>query len=126
MSKNINVAVPSMGKGGLDAERSSHFGRCDGFSILSFDEKKKFIECRIVENPPHVEGGCLAPVNLLAANNVDAIVVCGIGGRPLAGFQSAGIEVLVSDGNLVKDVKENYEKGKVSPISANFACGGHH
>ncbi len=126
MSKTINVAVPSMGKGGLDAERSSHFGRCDCFSILSFDEKKKFIECRIVENPPHVEGGCLAPVNLLAARKVNAIVVGGIGGRPLAGFQSVGIEVLVSEGDYVKDVKENFEKGKVSPISADFVCGGHH
>lgn len=126
MSKTIKVAVPSMGKGGLDAERSSHFGRCDCFSLLTFDENKKFVECSVIANPPHVDGGCMAPVNLLAANKVNAIVVGGIGGRPLAGFNSVGIEVLVSDGDFVKNVKENYEAGKVAPISSDFVCGGHH
>lgn len=126
MSKTIRVAVPSIGNGGLEAQRSPHFGRCDCFSILTFDEKNKFVECKVIENPPHVEGGCLAPVNLLAANKVNAIVVGGIGGRPLAGFKSVGIDVLVTGGDFVKDVRENYEKGKVAPISDDFVCGGHH
>jgi len=126
MSKDIRIAVPSNEKGGLEAERSGHFGRCDCFTVLIYDKDKKFKSVEIVENPPHVEGGCLTPVNLLASHKVSAIVVGGIGGRPLAGFQSVGIEVLVSDGTHVKDVKENYEKGKVSPISAEHVCGGHH
>lgn len=115
-----------MEKGGLEAERSGHFGRCDCFTVLIYDKDKKFKGVEMIENPPHVEGGCLAPVNILASKKVNAIVVVGIGGRPLAGFQSAGIEVLVSDGSRVKDVKENYENGKVSAISAGHVCGGHH
>jgi len=126
MSETIKIAVPSIGKGGLDAERSSHFGRCDCFSVLNFDENKKFVDCSIIQNPPHVDGGCLTPVNLLAANKVNAIVVGGIGGRPLAGFQSVGIEVLICEGNYVKDVRRNYESGKIAPISSEFVCGGHH
>ncbi|MEZ7891293.1 MAG: NifB/NifX family molybdenum-iron cluster-binding protein [Candidatus Wallbacteria bacterium] len=125
MSKKIKVAVPSLIPGGLDAERSGHFGRCDCFTLLKYDENKKFEGAEIVQNPPHVEGGCLAPVNLLAQNGATAIVVQGIGMRPLTGFRNAGIEVLICDGSHVKDVKENYEKGNVSEITENHVCGGH-
>lgn len=61
----MKLAVPTMGQGGLDGERSGHFGHCDCFTIV--DIKNGNIEnVSILENPPHIEGGCLRPVNLLA------------------------------------------------------------
>ena len=48
---------------------------------------------RSCTNAPHTEGGCMAPVLVLAEHNVDAIVVDGIGGRPLMGFNQVGIAV---------------------------------
>ena len=50
-------------------------------------------EVEVLQNAPHVEGGCMAPVLVLAEHNVDAIVVDGIGGRPLMGFNQVGIAV---------------------------------
>ena len=47
----------------------------------------------MLENLPHTDGGCLGPVKLLASNGVTALIVAGIGGRPLAGFKEAGIDV---------------------------------
>jgi len=121
----MRLAVPSMAPGGIDAERSGHFGRCDFFTILNFDDDKKYTGCDIVENPPHVEGGCLAPVNLLAGHEVDAIVVMGIGMRPLMGFKSVGIQVLVSEGGVVSEVRDHFVKGEVGAIQENQVCGGH-
>ena len=34
MSETMKLAVPSMGEGGLEAERSGHFGHCDCFTIV--------------------------------------------------------------------------------------------
>ncbi len=47
----------------------------------------------VISNQEHGHGGCMVPVNLLAKQNVNAIVVGGIGRRPLAGFGEAGIKV---------------------------------
>ena len=46
-----------------------------------------------IGNQGHVQVGCMVPVNLLASQNVNVLVVGGIGLRPLLGFKQAGIEV---------------------------------
>ena len=91
--KTIRIAIPSELPGGLDAQRAGHFGRCACFTLVDVvDEEVRDVE--ILQNAPHTEGGCMAPVLVLAENNVDAIVVQGIGGRPLMGFNQVGIAVL--------------------------------
>lgn len=92
MDDVLKVALPTIGKGGLDGERSGHFGHCDCFTIVEI--KDGAIESvSVLDNPPHEEGGCLRPVNLLAAAGVNGIVAGGMGMRPLMGFQNVGITV---------------------------------
>ena len=59
-------------------------------------------EVEVLHNAPHVEGGCMAPVLVLAEHSVDAIVVDGIGGRPLMGFNQVGIAVHAGMGSDVQ------------------------
>ena len=124
-TERIVLAVPSNGQGGLDAERSGHFGRCDCFTVVEI-EGGAVAAVRIVENPPHVEGGCLRPVQLLASEGVNALVVAGIGGRPLAGFNDAGITVYF-DNQLpqVGEVVNALVAGAVEIIDPSYVCGGH-
>ena len=89
----LRIAIPSELPGGLDAQRSGHFGRCDCFTLVDVVDGKVG-EVEVLQNAPHVEGGCMAPVLVLAEHNVNAIVVDGIGGRPLMGFNQVGIAVL--------------------------------
>lgn len=128
MKKNKNeatrLAVPSAAPGGLEADRSGHFGRCECFTIIDCEEGN-IKNVAVVTNLPHTEGGCLAPVNLLQSNGVNAIAVSGIGMRPLMGFQSAGIEVLIGTGDRVQDTVDAYLKSKLDPISEEDTCGGH-
>ena len=124
-NERIVLAVPSNGQGGMDGERSGHFGRCDCFTVVEI-EGGEVRGVRIVENPPHVEGGCLRPVQLLQGNGVNALVVAGIGGRPLAGFNDAGITVYFDNEiPVVSDVVDALIAGSVEVIDPSYVCGGH-
>lgn len=119
------LAVPTEGAGGLECERSGHFGRCDCFTLVEIADGA-VVGVRVIDNPPHVEGGCLRPVELLASNGVNALVVAGIGGRPLAGFNDAGITVYFDNGRpVVGDVVDALLAGAIEVIDPSYVCGGH-
>lgn len=121
----IVLAVPSNGEGGMDGERSGHFGHCDCFTVIDI-AGDAVAGVRIVANPPHVEGGCLRPVQLLAGEGVTALVVAGIGGRPLAGFNDAGITVYFDNERpMVSDAVAALIAGEVAIIEPGDVCGGH-
>jgi predicted Fe-Mo cluster-binding NifX family protein len=123
--KDTVIAVPSEAPGGLDALRSGHFGRCDAFTLVTLKDSR-VVGSRVVPNGEHQEGGCLVPVQLLSREGATAIVVGGIGARPLQGFQSMGIEVLVGAGERVRDVLDAYAAGGLRPIAGSDVCGAHH
>ncbi|MBN2247925.1 MAG: NifB/NifX family molybdenum-iron cluster-binding protein [Coriobacteriia bacterium] len=121
----IVLAVPSNGTGGLESERSGHFGRCDCFTVVEIEDGA-IVATRVVANPPHEEGGCLRPVNLLAGEGVNALVVAGIGGRPLAGFNDAGITVYFdTQVPVVGAIAQLVAAGSVEVIDPSAVCGGH-
>ena len=120
-TRTTRVAVPSELPGGLEARRSGHFGRCECFTMVDvIDGKVGSVE--VLRNAPHVEGGCMAPVLVLAENNVDAIVVDGIGGRPLMGFNQVGIAVHAGYGPDVKTTVAAYIKGDLPMVGLEGAC----
>ncbi|MBN2061804.1 MAG: NifB/NifX family molybdenum-iron cluster-binding protein [Deltaproteobacteria bacterium] len=122
--KNGRIAIPSMEEGGLEGQRSGHFGHCDVFTLV--DVKDGEIEnVTTIPNREHVQGGCMVPVNLLAEHNVNALIVGGIGMRPLMGFRQAGIDVYHdSIRPEIRPVVEDLISGRLSPIEDNQVCGG--
>jgi predicted Fe-Mo cluster-binding NifX family protein len=126
MSERMVLAVPSNGEGGLAGERSGHFGHCDCFTLVEIVDGK-VAEVRIVENAPHEAGGCLAPVNVLASHGVSALLAAGMGARPLAGFNDAGISVYFeSETASIADAVELVLSGAVETMDGRHACGGCH
>lgn len=122
----MKLAVPTLGKAGLDAERSGHFGQCDVFTLITI-ENGELGEVKEIVNPPHSEGGCLAPVNLLKEAGATAIVAAGMGMRPLMGFNEAGITVYFE--NQTPNVGEAAEKvasGTVPIMAPEQSCQHHH
>jgi predicted Fe-Mo cluster-binding NifX family protein len=118
------VAVPSLAPGGLNAERSGHFGHCDFFTLAKIGEAG-VTEVTTVENAPHHEGGCLDPVRLLGSQGVTDIVVAGMGARPLAFFEQMGITVYADqERRTVKEVIDALLEGTVPVMSARQVCGG--
>ncbi len=118
------IAIPSMEEGGLDGKRSGHFGHCDVFTLV--DVKDGAIEkISTIANQSHVQGGCMVPVNLLAQNQVNALIVGGIGMRPLMGFREVGIDVYHDDQRQkIRPVVEDLIAGKLAMIAEDQVCGG--
>ena len=123
----IKLAVPTMGEAGLAAQRAGHFGHCDCFTIVTIEDGAVQPETGVVENPPHEAGGCLRPVGLLAGEGVDAIVAAGMGGRPLMGFNQAGITVYFDNEHpVVGDAAKLVAAGAAPVMGADQACNHHH
>ena len=117
----VRIAIPSGAPGGLTAPRSGHFGRCECFTVVEvLDGAMTSVE--VVPNAPHEEGGCMRPVLMLAEQNVDAIVVDGIGGRPLMGFNQVGIAVLAGTGADVQTAVTAYIEGILPVVGLEGAC----
>jgi predicted Fe-Mo cluster-binding NifX family protein len=122
--KNGRIAVPSNGTGGLDGIRAGHFGHCDVFTCIDV-ENGEIKEVTILQNEEHVQGGCMVPVNLLASHNVNALVVGGIGMRPLMGFKQVGIDVYHDPERAeIRPVVEDLIAGKLPEIRNDQVCGG--
>jgi predicted Fe-Mo cluster-binding NifX family protein len=118
------IAIPSVGTGGLDGQRAGHFGHCDVFTFVDV-EGGEIKEITTIPNQSHVQGGCMVPVNLLAEHNVKALIVGGIGMRPLMGFRQVGIDVYHDETRPeIRPVVEDLISGKLSMIGDDQVCGG--
>jgi len=122
--ENGRIAIPSIGNGGLDGQRSGHFGHCDVFTFVDV-ENGEIKAVSTIQNQEHEQGGCMVSVNLLAGYKVNALIVEGIGKRPLMGFKQAGIDVYhdaekAEIGPVVKDLIA----GKLRMIADDQVCGG--
>ena len=118
------IAVPSMHPGGLDAMRAGHFGHCDVFTLVSV-ENNEIKDITVVENPPHTQGGCIGPVNTLYSSGAHALIVGGIGMRPLMGFRQYGIDVYYGpQGETVREVVDLLLRGELELIGDHQVCGG--
>jgi len=118
------VAIPSMPPGGLEAMRSGHFGHCEVFTLVAVEDGE-IREVSVLQNPPHLQGGCQAPVNLLYRSGANAIIVGGIGLRPLMGFKQVGIQVYHDPyGETVGASIKDLLSGRLNPINDDQVCGG--
>ncbi len=123
---SLRVAIPSNGEGGLDGTRAGHFGHCDVFTIIDCQDGK-IMEVSTLANQDHTQGGCMVPVNLLSSHKVNALIVGGIGMRPLMGFKQVGIKVYhEAERAEIRPVVEDFLAGKIAEINSNQVCGGGH
>ncbi len=119
----MKVAVPSLLPGGLEAQASPHFGRCECFTIVEL-EGGEILDAYVASNPPHSQGGCLTPVRTVAAEGARAVIVRGIGFRPLLGFRQAGMEVYLGPPGSVEEAVRAFARGELDPLPEDFVCGG--
>ena len=122
--ENGRIAIPSNGEGGLKGTRAGHFGHCDVFTFVDVKDGE-ISEVTTLANQEHVQGGCMVPVNLLAEHHVNALIVGGIGMRPLMGFRQVGINVFHDDQRQdIEPVVMDMIQGKLTEIQNDQVCGG--
>ena len=123
----MRIAIPTNNPGGMEASRSDHFGHCDVFTLVEVDSDNKVTSVEMLPVPQHGAGGCMVPVNFLKDAGVNAIVVGGIGARPMQGFAEVGIDVDWADRDASPDagaVMEKFSAGQLPTMNADQACGG--
>lgn len=123
----MRVAVPSDNPGGLEAGRSDHFGHCDVFTLIEVAEDNTVGAVTTIANGDHQAGGCMVPVNVLQAAGAQAIIVGGMGARPMRGFADAGIHVYFADRaamQTVGDVIKGYMEKRLPLMHAEQVCKG--
>jgi len=118
----LRVAVPSEAPGGLDSARSGHFGRSTYFTLVDIVDGE-IGPVDVVANRPHSDGGCMSPVLTLGENFVDAVIVAGIGQRPLLACVQAGIRVFAGEDRAdVRSAIEAFVEMELSPVGPDATC----
>ena len=123
----MRIAIPSNKPGGLEASRSDHFGHCDIFTIVDLNLKNEVEKVSTIANGDHEAGGCMVPVKVLQEAGAEAIVVGGMGARPMQGFAGVGINVYFADRSSVKTVGEavtQFSAGQLPVMNADQVCKG--
>ncbi|MCK5740363.1 NifB/NifX family molybdenum-iron cluster-binding protein [bacterium] len=70
-----------------------HFGHCESFAIVDYDQEAKVITSTVMENPPQHEPGVLP--KWLHEQGADVIISGGMGTRAQAIFQQFNIAVVI-------------------------------
>lgn len=118
------VAIPSTNPGGMEAPLGMHFGHCDLYTIVEIDDNA-VQSVSTLESVPHVQGGCMAPVQYLSSHGVNVLLTGGMGMRPFMGFQQVGITVYYSGNqSTVGQAVDAFIKGDLQPFGIENACGG--
>lgn len=123
----MKLAIPTNSPGGLEASRSDHFGHCEVFTIVSLDTEQAIEAIDTIVNYGHQPGGCMVPVKILRDAKVDAIVVGGLGARPMQGFAQVGIEVYFAGQELGGDVRslvQHFVDGRLPRMQPAQVCQG--
>ncbi len=118
------IAIPSEAPGGLEAALGQHFGHCDLYTLVAV-ENGAIADVGAVPNVPHVQGGCMAPVNHLAGHGVTHLIAGGMGMRPLMGFNQVGIRVYYGAmAERVGDAVAAFLEDRLQEFTPQQTCGG--
>jgi predicted Fe-Mo cluster-binding NifX family protein len=122
--ETCRIAIPSAQPGGMESAVGAHFGHCDCYTVVDVADGK-ITSVATLPNVPHVQGGCMAPVNHLSENGVTVLLAGGMGMRPLMGFNQVGIKVYHGgDAPSVGLAVQAFLSGKLAEFSLNHTCGG--
>jgi len=116
------VAIPCVGEAGLQAPVSPHFGSCDSYAIVTLvDGRVESVES--LPNATHTD--CASPVQLLAKNGVDLMLVVGMGIRPYLAFKEKRIEIRQGVVGTIEEAIELYMRNETLPFTEDTLCGCH-
>lgn len=117
----MRVAIPSNSPGGLEAEISPHFGRCDVFTVVEIKEGK-VVEVSAVKNQSSHFGFEKTPAEILASSKVDAILTQGMGPKAMQLFANSGIAIYMTSARRVEDAVRELIENKAKLASLEDAC----
>jgi len=119
----MNICIPVEKDNGLNSNVCAHFGSAPIFMIVDSDA----LTCKpIVNTNQHHAHGMCQPLAILAGENMNAIVVGGIGMGALMKLQAAKIKVYKTTEATVQATLDALKAGTLNELTPEMACSHQH
>jgi predicted Fe-Mo cluster-binding NifX family protein len=118
----MRLCIPVTDDLGRESPVSMHFGSSPFFAFA--DTESGETTALVNQNEHHAHGMC-RPLDAIAGQAVDALVVGGIGMGALMRLQQSGIKVFRASGGTVADVIADFKAGTLSEVDPASACAHH-
>jgi predicted Fe-Mo cluster-binding NifX family protein len=118
----MKICFPAETLRGIDSTVYAHFGSAPGFVIVDTED----MQVKEISNGDlhHVHGMC-QPLKALGGQEVDAVVVGGIGMGALMRLQSQGIAVYRAEQGTVRHNVDLIRAGTLPRFNPEHTCAGH-
>ncbi len=118
----MKICVPVNENKGLESMPYNHFGSAPMFLVYN-DETEKVKE--INNGDLHHEHGMCQPIKAVGGENVDVVLVGGIGAGAINKLNAQGIKVYKACNGTVEENIKQFKEGNLSELSVQNACQHH-
>jgi predicted Fe-Mo cluster-binding NifX family protein len=123
---NTRIVVPVSDDKGIDAQLSQHFGRAPFYAIIDLDEEGNVIGQGTIANTSEHFGGVGLPPDRILQLKPKALITYGLGPKALRVFQDAGVAVLRTEANTVREVVKAYNNNELQELTQGCHQAHHH
>jgi len=123
---NARIVVLVSDDRGIDAQLSQHFGRAPFFAIIDLDEEGHVIGQGTIANTSEHFGGVGLPPDRILQLKPKALITYGLGPKALRVFQNAGVAVLRTEANTVREVVRAYNNDELQELTQGCHQAHHH
>jgi predicted Fe-Mo cluster-binding NifX family protein len=116
------ICIPVNEDEGIQSQVCAHFGSAPAFMLVDIDTGAYRSIANASEH--HVHGRC-APLQSLRGEQIDGMVVSGIGMGALNKLNAANIKVYVSDFSTVAETVDAFKAGTLKAMQPGMACAHH-
>ena len=116
------LCIPVTADQGLESPVSGHFGSAPLYLLV--DAESRATRTLANGRAVHEHGAC-RPLDALAGERVDAVLVGGIGAGALTKLRGAGIRVFRAASPTVAGCLDAFARNEVEEIEPGGACGRH-
>ncbi len=118
----MNICIPVIKDRGSESRVSPHFGSAPLFMLVNTDTGA----CSPLPNQnQHYAHGQCRPLASLSGQDIQGVVVGGIGMGAFSKLSAAGIEVFISDRKTVGETVAAFKDGTLNRVTSDLACHGH-
>ncbi len=116
----VGFAVQS--EEGLESRVYNHFGSAPMFVVVETGTQK--VQTIHNQDLNHSHGAC-SPMKALGGQQIDALVVGGIGGGALMRLNAMGVRVYAAEAQTIRDNLDLLSRNRLPELSMQNACQAH-
>jgi predicted Fe-Mo cluster-binding NifX family protein len=123
---NIRLVIPVSDEKGINSQLSQHFGRAPFYAVIDMDDNGHVIGQETIANTSEHFGGVGLPPDRILQLKPKALVTYGLGSKALRIFQNAGVAVLRTEADNVREVVNAYCNNQLQELTHGCHHAQHH